>query len=587
MQNQGVGVGCVGSGTVAGAAINIAIGNAGLAFSGTAVSLGMTPFAGAGAVIGAASYGILEAVIHGDTTALSAASAGGLCGAAISVQLGGMGLAFNGTAVSLGVFPLTIAGSVVGLAVYGLLKLMDGTGGETAADLFQRMATQLEDRIAWQTFYTEALLELDPGFAEAQWLQKFAELEIQEELTTLKREIGQWQQLLQAQWKTTPELTGQMTSEDFLTWQCVQTLKTYSASINAIALNEKGHTLVTGCNDGTVNLWNLTTGQCTYTFYGHSQEVLAVAFSSQKNIIASAGCDHKISGWHSETQKLLYTAFYPTTSESHSGVIYSLTITPDQKTLISASADKTIRLWHLQSGTFIRTLSGHTEAVNTLAVSPDGQFLVSGSADKTLKIWQINSSQPTHTLIDHSGWITSVAISPSGEIIASGSTDKTIKLWNLHTGELIQTFRGHSHSILSVAFSPDSQILASASPDGIIHLWDIEIGEIIQTLPGLYPVLFSPDGQTLISGGKSKTLKLWQPLLERSNLKRKPEGSAQWWEVLGVTPTATPEEVKQAYRNLARQYHPDINSSPEAKSKMQAINHAYRESRLSKLSMDN
>ncbi|WP_456428889.1 DnaJ C-terminal domain-containing protein [Nitratifractor sp.] len=47
------------------------------------------------------------------------------------------------------------------------------------------------------------------------------------------------------------------------------------------------------------------------------------------------------------------------------------------------------------------------------------------------------------------------------------------------------------------------------------------------------------------------------------------------YETLGVSENATPEEIKKAYRKLARKYHPDINKDPEAQEKFKEINAAY------------
>lgn len=48
-----------------------------------------------------------------------------------------------------------------------------------------------------------------------------------------------------------------------------------------------------------------------------------------------------------------------------------------------------------------------------------------------------------------------------------------------------------------------------------------------------------------------------------------------YYEELGVSRDATPEQIKKSYRTLARKYHPDISKESNAEEKMQAINVAY------------
>jgi WD40 repeat protein len=89
----------------------------------------------------------------------------------------------------------------------------------------------------------------------------------------------------------------------------------------------------------------------------------------------------------------------------------------------------------------IQTLAGHSLVVQSIAFSPDGQTLVSCSADKTIKLWNVNTGECLRTLLGHTTVIRSVAITPDGTYIASGSQDETIRFWDFNTGECLKILK--------------------------------------------------------------------------------------------------------------------------------------------------
>ncbi|WP_088892187.1 serine/threonine-protein kinase [Leptolyngbya ohadii] len=202
------------------------------------------------------------------------------------------------------------------------------------------------------------------------------------------------------------------------------------------------------------------------------------------------------------------------TLSGHTSFVNAVIITPDGKTLISGSADNTIRLWDMNSGRLIRTLSGHTSFVNNaLALSPDGQTLISGSADRTIRVWDLTTGKLRHTLLGHTGFVNSVDVSPDGKILASGGADNTVKIWDLATAKLVRTLTGHQGYVNSVIFTPDGQSLVSGSTDRTVRVWDWTTGTQKEILKGhtgfVNSVVITPDGETAISSSADKTIRIW------------------------------------------------------------------------------
>ena len=245
----------------------------------------------------------------------------------------------------------------------------------------------------------------------------------------------------------------------------------------------------------------------TKTLTGHSSFINHLVISPDGQTLVSASADKTIKLWNLATGKEIRTL------TGHSSFINHLVISPDGQTLVSASADKTIKLWNLATGKEIRTLTGHTNYVNYLAISIDGQILLSASADKTIKVWNFTTGKEIHTLTGYTKPIDEFAVSSDWQTIATGSHDKIIKVWNFATGKVIHTLTGHSSPVNSVVFSPDGQILASGSADKTIKLWNLTTGQEFRTLTGhssfVNYLTISPDGQTLASGSADKTIKLW------------------------------------------------------------------------------
>ena len=239
-------------------------------------------------------------------------------------------------------------------------------------------------------------------------------------------------------------------------------------------------------------------------------KVYAIAISPLEPILASSsGTTIKL--WDMQTGQPLRTL------TGHLDVVYCLAISPDGKVLISGSADKSIRLWDLQAGQRLGTIALHTDTVLSLALSPTGRMLASGSLHDPIKLWDLESNRELASLSGHTGRIEALAFSPDGLWLVSGSSDGTIALWDVNlkktAGRERHLLKGHSQTIAALAFEPDGKTLTSGSWDGTVKLWSIRTQREKRTLKPasgrVSALAISPDGKLLATG--SDTLKLWQP----------------------------------------------------------------------------
>jgi WD40 repeat protein len=224
-------------------------------------------------------------------------------------------------------------------------------------------------------------------------------------------------------------------------------------------------------------------------------------------------------GTRSPWLRPLHPALYPSGTgllrilEGHKGMVNAVAVTPDGQVAVSASDDRTLKVWDLASGRELRTLTGHSNWVTSVAVTPDGKHAVSASGDKTLKMWELGSGGELHTLTGHSREVYAVALTPDGLRAVSASGDRTLILWDLKSGRKLRTFSGHLNRATAVAVTTDGQRAVSASWDRTLKVWELASGREMCSLTGhsnyVTAVAVTVDGQRAVSASRDRTLKVW------------------------------------------------------------------------------
>ncbi len=165
------------------------------------------------------------------------------------------------------------------------------------------------------------------------------------------------------------------------------------------------------------------------------------------------------------------------------------------------------------SDPLIRVLSGHADGVGDCAISPDGTFVVSASRDRTIRIWDAATGAERATLVGHTDWVFACAVSPDNSLVVSGGGDGTVRIWDASTGAECRTLAGRFGRVYGCAVSPDGKTLVSANENGTLTVWDATSGAELATLSGhadwVNACAFLPDGRTVVSASNDNHLKLW------------------------------------------------------------------------------
>jgi WD40 repeat protein/serine/threonine protein kinase len=263
-------------------------------------------------------------------------------------------------------------------------------------------------------------------------------------------------------------------------------------------------------------------------FEGHTDTIHRLSVSADGRQLLTASWDKTLRLWDVPSGHELLRC------KGHDNQVHGVAFLPDGRRAISCSQDTSVRLWDLTNGRQIRAYSGHTQPVFQVAVSGDGRFILSGGAESTAFLWAVETGKEVHRLEGQTGGIANVAFSPSGELAATGMIQGPIHLWDVQTGKDLRRLEGHPGAAMAVAFSPDGQWLLSGGRDKMVRLWRVTDGLEVRRFEGhtnyVHAVAFSPDGRWAITAGADATVRLWD-VASGKELERFLGHTQELWDV--------------------------------------------------------
>lgn len=288
---------------------------------------------------------------------------------------------------------------------------------------------------------------------------------------------------------------------------------------------------------------------------GHRGWVTALACPQANDSsikVVSGSRDNSIVAWKGAENRTSAESDYAVPQrrlEGHSGFVQDLALSNNAEFALSASWDRSMRLWNLKNGDTICKFHGHTKDVLSVAFSPDNRQIVSGGRDNQLKMWNVKGECMFTMERDcHTDWVSCVRFSPAPQapLIVSGGWDNLVKVWSLSEFRCLSTLKGHTGHVNSVTVSPDGSLCASAGKDGTAKLWDVSRGEHLYELECNEPInqiCFSPNRYWLCAATES-AIRIWDlenkdvvaeliPETQKKSLK--PECTSISWSADGST----------------------------------------------------
>jgi mono/diheme cytochrome c family protein len=377
------------------------------------------------------------------------------------------------------------------------------------------------DPISAVTLYYEGVVDLTTAASEAglkpeEFNQRLAKA------ATLGRPLGALRTrggTVQRQAFATafPELVKELRlAEDGAAGSSTDVIKAagHTGTILAITVSADGQRMLSGSEDRTLRLWDVSGQKELKRFEGHRAAVAAVAISPDGKRALSGSHDRTMRLWDIETGKELRVF------TGHTDKVASVAFSPNGKWALSGGHDRTVRYWKIETGEEARIFSGHADVVSTLAFSADGKRAVTGSHDRSVRVWDVATGEMLRQLLGAAGEVFSVAFSPDGKLIAAGGNDKHVRLWGADSGQEISRMEGHANAVIRVAFSKDGRSIWSGSSqyqtgDKTVRLWSTATGREVKSYGGEHQgrisvLAFTPDGSLAISDGSEPVLRTWK-----------------------------------------------------------------------------
>ena len=293
------------------------------------------------------------------------------------------------------------------------------------------------------------------------------------------------------------------------------------AAITSVAFSPDGKFAATGSSDKTIKLWETASGREIRSYMCNEGNVRYLCFGPAGKLLASIDHNYGLKIWEVPTSKLLHEI------SLDNNRILSVDFLPDGEFLVVGTEKEHAFLWDMQESRRIRNFRPDTAdirmqrrfgypAARSVELSPDGKTLLTGSSDRTAFVFDVSSGRQIRKYKSDRTSCTSCTItahfSPDTKHIVAGNMD-SVFTWNAETGDVAMKMEGRRASYFEAVYSHDGKYIAS-SLYGTGLVWEASSGKLVDTLKGhlddITSMQFHPKKDLILTGSGDRTAGIWR-----------------------------------------------------------------------------
>jgi WD40 repeat protein len=317
---------------------------------------------------------------------------------------------------------------------------------------------------------------------------------------------------------SSPDLPGEVAVIGLKTWAKVKMEYCEHPAVRAV-FSPDGKAVVSGGNDGIGRVHDPATGRLIATLVGHAQQINALAFSRDGTRLVTASGDRSARVWNPSSWSAVRESGLPDVWSSqltlvgHKASLLSAEFNAEGTLVLTAGYDRTVRVWDAQTGECLVAHIGHEGAINAARFSERGVLVATAGSDKTARILASGNVEAARLVL---------ASRVASRDDSSHLTHPTVPDRGAKTGPQLL---GHDAALRDVQFRPGQdgrfQVL-TAGADGVACLWDVSGWNTPSIILGpirrfetespraaLTSAAFSLDGQRVATASFGGTVRVW------------------------------------------------------------------------------